>query len=142
MIEGYIGLFISAFLAATVLPLSSEALLLGMAASGDYLPLTLFLVASGGNVLGSVLNWVLGRFCLRWRGRRWFPVKPPALEKATGWYNRYGVWTLLLAWLPIVGDPLTLAAGILRVPFWMFLILVTIGKAGRYALLLHLLEIF
>jgi membrane protein YqaA with SNARE-associated domain len=141
MAEGYAALFLSAFLAATILPFSSELLLLGMAASGDWATLSLFLFATGGNVLGSVVNWGLGRFFLHWQDRRWFPVKAAQLAKAEGWFNRFGVWTLLLAWVPIVGDPLTVIAGVLRVRFGLFLLLVTIGKAGRYAVLLQLIEI-
>ncbi|MDA0655900.1 MAG: DedA family protein [Proteobacteria bacterium] len=138
MAEGYAALFLSAFLAATILPFSSEALLLGMAASAKFDVLSLFLWASAGNVLGSVVNWTLGRFCLKWRDRRWFPAKPAQLEAASGWFNRYGVWVLLLAWVPIVGDPLTVVAGLLRVRFWLFLILVAVGKVGRYAVLLKI----
>jgi membrane protein YqaA with SNARE-associated domain len=93
-------------------------------------------VASLGNVLGAVVNWVLGRFCLHWRDRRWFPVDKENLDRAGRWFSRYGVWSLLLAWVPIIGDPLTFAAGILRVNFWLFLILVAIGKAGRYAVVI------
>lgn len=142
MAEGYGALFLSAFLAATVLPFSSEALLLAMAAGGDFSPVRLFLFASAGNILGAVVNWLLGRFCLHWQDRRWFPVSPTRLTQATDWFNRYGVWSLLFAWVPIIGDPLTLAAGFLRVRFWLFFLLVSIAKAGRYAILLGLLEIF
>lgn len=141
MAEGYAALFLSAFLAATILPFSSEVLLLGMATSGDWANLSLFLFATSGNVSGSVVNWGLGRFFLHWQDRRWFPVKAAQLAKAENWFNRFGVWTLLLAWVPIVGDPLTVVAGVLRVRFGLFLLLVTIGKAGRYAVLLKLIEI-
>ncbi len=75
---------------------------------------------------------MLGRYCLHWRERRWFPIKPEALERATGWFNRYGLWSMLFAWLPIVGDPLTFAAGVLGVNFRAFVILVAIGKGARY----------
>lgn len=134
--EGYLGLFLSAFLAATVLPFSSEAVLVGLMAAGGYEATGLWWVASLGNVLGAVVNWVLGRFCLHWRDRRWFPVDKENLDRAGRWFSRYGVWSLLLAWVPIIGDPLTFAAGILRVNFWLFLILVAIGKAGRYAVVI------
>ncbi|MDA1090245.1 MAG: DedA family protein [Proteobacteria bacterium] len=134
--EGYLGLFLSAFLAATVLPFSSEAVLVGLMAAGNYDNAGLWLVASLGNVLGAAVNWVLGRFCLHWRDRRWFPVDKEKLDRAGRWFSRYGVWSLLLAWVPIIGDPLTFAAGILRVNFWLFLVLVAIGKAGRYAVVM------
>ena len=96
----------------------------------------LLLAASLGNTLGSVANWGLGRFCLHWRDRKWFPVKPKELERASAWFGRYGMASLLLAWVPVVGDPLTLAAGVLRVRFLPFLLLVAIGKTARYAVLL------
>ena len=133
---GYVGLFLSALLAATVLPFSSEAVLVGLMAAGDYDMIWLWFLASLGNVLGAAVNWGLGRFCLRWQDRRWFPVDKEKLDRAGRWFSRYGVWSLLLAWVPIIGDPLTFAAGVLRVNFWLFLLLVSIGKAGRYAVVI------
>lgn len=140
MTEGYVGLFLSAFLAATVLPFSSEAVLAGLAVSGHFEAGWLFAIATTGNVLGSAVNWGLGRFCLAWRESRWFPVKEPALGRATRLFNRWGVASLLFAWVPVVGDPLTFLAGVLRTPFLVMLALVAIGKAGRYALLLGLID--
>jgi membrane protein YqaA with SNARE-associated domain len=135
-LSGYLGLFLTAFLAATILPMSSETLLAGMAVSGTFNGSLLLLAASTGNVLGAIVNWFLGRFILRWQDKRWFPVKPGELERAGKFFNRFGVWALLLAWVPFVGDPLTVLAGVMRTPFWLFVTLVTIGKAGRYAFLL------
>ena len=134
--EGYLGLFLSALLAATVLPFSSEAVLVGLMAAGDYDMAGLWFVASLGNILGAAVNWGIGRFCLHWQDRRWFPVDKDNLDRAGRWFSRYGGWSLLLAWVPVIGDPLTFAAGILRVNFWLFLILVAIGKAGRYAVVI------
>ena len=134
--EGYVGLFLSALLAATVLPFSSEAVLVGLMAAGDYDMIWLWFLASLGNVLGAAVNWGLGRFCLRWQDRRWFPVDKEKLDRAGRWFSRYGVWSLLLAWVPFIGVPLTFAAGVLRVNFWLFLLLVSIGKAGRYAVVI------
>ena len=134
--EGYLGLFFSALLAATILPFSSEAVLAALYAVDRYDAVLLWLVASVGNTLGGLVNWVLGRFCLHWRDRRWFPVAPERLQRAQGWFGRYGTWSLLFAWLPVVGDPLTFAAGVMRVNVWVFLVLVGIGKAARYALVL------
>ena len=130
------ALFASAFLAATILPLSSEIALGSMAAAGLASKTSLLLAASTGNTLGSVANWLLGRFLLRWRHHRLFPVRAQSLERAAATFRRYGLWSLLLAWLPIIGDPLTLAAGVLRAPFLPFLILVGIGKTARYAAIL------
>lgn len=130
-VAAYVGLFAAAFLAATLLPAQSEALVAGLLLAG-YMPWLVLAVASVGNVLGSALNWSLGRGIERFRDRRWFPANALALERAEGWYRRYGKWSLLLAWVPIIGDPLTLIAGVLREPFPIFLLLVTIGKVGRY----------
>jgi len=131
----YLGLFGTALVAATILPMQSEAALVALLLSGAYPPWLLILVASLGNVLGSVINWLLGRGIERFRDRPWFPAKGAALERAQRWYARYGKWSLLLSWAPIVGDPLTVVAGILRVPFSVFLLLVTIAKVGRYLVL-------
>ncbi|AIB12081.1 DedA family protein [Azospirillum brasilense] len=131
----YGGLFLTAFLAATIFPAQSEILLVGMHATGNYDHLALLLFATAGNVLGSVVNWALGRYLMHFQDRRWFPVPASMVARATRWYQRFGVWSLLLAWMPVIGDPLTLVAGILRVDIRIFLLLVTAGKAARYAVL-------
>ncbi|MBC7907885.1 MAG: DedA family protein [Rhodospirillaceae bacterium] len=128
----YGGLFLAALLAATIVPAQSEAVLAGLHLSGRFPVAELVAVATAGNVLGSALNWLLGRYLVHFRDRRWFPVKPETIDKATRWYGRWGVWSLLLAWVPMVGDPLTVVAGILRTNVWLFLVLVTVGKLGRY----------
>lgn len=130
----YLVLFFSAFAAATIVPMQSEAVVVGTIASG-YSPVTVVVVATIGNVLGSVINWLLGRWIERFRDRKWFPVNAQQLERAEGWYHRYGKWSLLLSWAPIIGDPLTLIAGVLREPLRVFLPLVTIAKMGRYIVL-------
>ncbi len=132
---GYLGLLASALIAATILPMQSEAVLVGLLLGGGHSPVLLVLVATVGNVLGSVINWVLGRFALRFQNRKWFPASELQLARAQGWYHRYGRWSLLGSWLPIVGDPLTVMAGVLREPLWSFLVLVTLAKAGRYLVL-------
>ena len=128
----YSGLFGAALAAATILPLQSEAALVGLLMSGTYSPILLLAVASLGNTTGSLINWGLGRSLDRYRGRRWFPVKAAAMDRAQGWYRRYGRWTLLLSWLPLVGDPLTVVAGAMREPLLPFLLLVALAKTGRY----------
>lgn len=131
----YLGLFLAAFLAATIVPAQSEAVLVGLILAGDQPVLPLLLVATAGNVLGSVVNWLLGRFIEHFRDRPWFPVRQDKLARAEAWYRRFGIWSLLLSWVPIIGDPLTVVAGVLRTPFLTFLALVTLAKAGRYAVL-------
>lgn len=132
---GYIGLFLSALVAATILPMQSEAVLGGLLLAGDLPVASLLLVATVGNVLGSVINWVLGRYLLRFKDRRWFPIKDAQLVRAQDWYHRYGRWSLLGSWLPVVGDPLTVAAGVMREPLVPFVILVTLAKGTRYLVL-------
>ena len=129
------GLFAVAFVAATILPAQSEAALVALLVLGSQSPLLLVLVATLGNVAGAVVNWLLGRWVEQYRHRRWFPVSDKSLDRATGWYRRWGRWSLLLSWAPIGGDALTVAAGVLREPLWSFLLLVTIAKAGRYIVL-------
>jgi len=134
-IAAYAGLFLAALIAATILPMQSEAALVGLLLTDAYSPTLLITVASIGNVLGSTINWLLGRAIERFRDRPWFPAKVEALERAQRWYWRYGKWSLLLSWAPIVGDPLTVVAGILREPFPVFLLFVAIAKIGRYLVL-------
>lgn len=130
--SAYAALFLSALLSATLLPGSSEAALIGMLAAGKGSPAALVAVATFGNVFGSCVNWLLGRFFSHFRERRWFPVGPRAFDRAVRWYSRYGIWSLLFAWVPVIGDPLTLAAGVLRTDLRWFVLLVTIGKLARY----------
>ena len=90
-------------------------------------------VATMGNVFGSTVNWLLGRLLSRFEGRRWFPVDRRVLARAENWYRRWGRWSLLLSWVPLVGDPLTVVAGVLRERIMVFVALVTVAKFGRYA---------
>ena len=126
-------LFISAFGAATLLPLQSEAVLLGTFVQGKYAALTLIAIASLGNILGSCVNWWLGLKIERYKNKTWFPVSEAKMLQAQGIYQKYGYWSLLLSWTPIIGDPITLIAGLLKENFWRFLLLVSVAKTGRYA---------
>lgn len=137
--EAYLGLFLTAFLSATLLPGGSEILFAGLLAAGHE-PFALWAWATTGNSLGAALNWLLGRYLLRFRDRRWFPFDPDNLGRAQTWFQRYGVWSLLLAWAPVIGDGLTFIAGLMRVHFGLFLLLTTIGKGTRYAIVLGLME--
>ncbi len=131
------SLFLTAFAAATLLPAYSEVLLGGLVTQGLSLG-WLWFWATLGNTLGSVVNGIIGRQVTRLRHKRWFPVSDEQLEKAQHRFNRYGQWSLLMAWLPIGGDALTLIAGIMRVPWLNFIVLVAIGKGLRYAVVLWL----
>lgn len=128
------GLFAAAFGAATLLPFQSEIVFVALQVA-DTLPLWLLLVvASVGNIAGSVVNYAMGLGVERFRGSRWFPVTPAQLDHAQRWYARWGVWTLLLSWAPF-GDGFTVVAGMMRTRFWLFLLLVAVAKTGRYAVL-------
>jgi len=135
------GLFLISFSAATLLPGGSEAALLLLAAQDTYSTTLLLLVASTGNILGSLVNYAMGRYALHFQSRRWFPVTPNQLAKAQIWFNRWGQWSVLGAWLPIIGDPITMAAGVMRMNWLTFLALVTFSKTLRYAALLGLFNV-
>ncbi|TFI58444.1 DedA family protein [Sphingomonas parva] len=137
-----LSLFGISFLAATLVPAQSELALGALISLGRYDPWLLILTATAGNVLGSLVNWVLGRFLHQYRGRRWFPVSGRSLERAERIYRRWGVWTLLLSWVPIVGDPLTFVAGLLRTPLKVFLPVVAIAKAARYCAIAGVAQLF
>jgi len=135
----YLSLFAISFLAATILPFSSELTLAGLIATSDYDNLLLLIVASFGNILGSVLNWALGSYSRNLTTKKWFPFKETQIERSSKWFRKFGKWSLLFAWVPVLGDPLTLVAGILRVKFIDFIILVAIGKVSRYLIVFYLI---
>ena len=133
--SAYLLLFFTALASATILPFYSEILFIGQLERG-YSPTGLWTAATLGNTLGAVVNWAIGRWLLEYSDRRWFPFKARHLQRAQGWFTRYGTWTLLLSWMPIGGDALTFVAGVMRVRFGLFLVLVAIGKGLRYLLLI------
>ena len=132
---GYALLFLSALVAATVFPAQSEAVLVGLIAGGGHSLAALVAVASIGNTLGSVVNWFIGRGVERLKHKPWFPVSEDRLARAQTWYQRYGKWSLLASWLPVVGDPITVAAGIMKEPLAIFVLLVGLAKTARYIVL-------
>ena len=131
----YGALFLSALMAASFLPMQSEAVLIGLLVARQEPVASLLVIATLGNILGAVVNWVLGRALRRFEGRAWFPASQEQMQRAQRWYLRYGRWSLLGSWLPIVGDPITVVAGALRESFWPFVALVTLAKGGRYIVL-------
>ena len=132
----YISLFVISFLAATILPLSSEITLAGLIAVQSYNNFILLLAASVGNILGSSFNWVLGIYSRKFESKKWFPFNQNQMKQSSKWFLKYGKWSLLFAWLPVVGDPLTLVAGVMRTRFLSFLVLVSIGKVARYIIIM------
>ena len=134
----YFQLLIISFLAATILPFSSEVVLTTMYLSNSFETSFLLIFASIGNILGSITNWYLGKKITIFQDRKWFPVSPDQLNRSQKYFQKYGLWSLLLAWVPIIGDPLTLLAGVLKVRFSIFFILVSISKISRYVFILYL----
>ena len=135
----YFQLFIISFLAATILPLSSELVLSTMLLTNSFDKYLLLVVASFGNILGSSVNWYLGKKILIFKDKKWFPANERQITKGEIYFKKYGIWSLLLAWVPIIGDPLTIVAGILRVKFFIFLLLVSISKISRYIFLIFII---
>ena len=135
----YFQLLIISFLAATILPLSSELVLSTMLLTGSFDKYLLLVVASFGNIFGSSVNWYLGKKILIFKDRKWFPVNEKQIAKSEMYFKKYGIWSLLLAWVPIIGDPLTVIAGILRVNFFTFLLLVSVSKTSRYIFLIFII---
>ena len=135
----YLSLFFISFLSATILPFSSELTLAGLISTSNYDNLILLVVASFGNILGSVFNWSLGFYSRNLTTKKWFPFKETQIERSSKWFSKFGKWSLLFAWVPIVGDPLTFVAGLLRVRFLDFIILVAIGKVSRYLIIFYLI---
>lgn len=128
----YLLLFLSAFGAATLLPLQSEVVLLGLLIQEQHSVMALIAVASLGNILGSCVNWWIGLKIEQYKDKRWFPVSEPKLQQAQQIYQKYGFWSLLLSWVPVIGDPITLIAGLMKENFARFLLMVSVAKIGRY----------
>ena len=134
----YLLLFFLSFLAATLIPTSSELTLAALLSTNNFNSLVLLATASFGNILGSVFNWLLGFYLFKHINKKWFPFNEKQVVSASKWFNKFGVWSLFFAWLPIIGDPLTFIAGILRVRFLLFLVVVAIGKIARYYFIYYL----
>ncbi len=135
----YFQLFLISFFAATILPLSSELVLSTMLLTDSFDKYLLLVVASFGNILGSSINWYLGKKILIFKDKKWFPANERQITKGEIYFKKYGIWSLLLAWVPIIGDPLTVVAGILRVKFFTFLLLISISKISRYIFLIFII---
>ena|SRR6056300_854450 len=133
----YVSLFFSALIAATVFPAQSEMVLVYLVQQAAHPVWALVVVASIGNVLGSVINYALGYSVHRFKDRRWFPASPKQMDRAQAFYAKWGRYSLLASWVPIIGDPITVVAGVLRDRFLIFLILVAIAKSGRYVVLAY-----
>ena len=128
----YLSLFVVSFMVATIIPFGSEIYFATLLTIDDYNSLLLLIAASTGNILGSVFNWICGYYAAYFIQKKWFPINQNQINKATNFFLKYGKWSLLLAWAPFIGDPLTFVAGTLRYSFLPFLLLVSVGKIARY----------
>ena len=131
-IEVYFILFASSFSSSTILPGHSELTLTAFITQREYETIYLIIVASIGNVLGSIVNWYLGLYFIKFKNKKWFPLNEKNMNNSSKWFLKYGKWSLLLSWVPFIGDPLTLVAGMFRVPLHQFIIIVSVAKIGRY----------
>ena len=131
----YFSLFLVAFMVATVIPFGSEAYFITLLSIGEYNNLFLLIVASVGNILGSLFNWVCGFYVNYFIKKSWFPINNKIIKRGNKLFTKYGKWSLLFSWVPFVGDPITFAAGTLRYPLIPFIIFVSIGKFARYLLI-------
>ena len=128
----YLSLFAVGFLVATIIPFGSEVYFASLLAMKQYNGLLLLIAASLGNILGSVFNWICGYYANYFIKKKWFPINQKYIDKASNIFYKYGKWSLLLGWVPFIGDPITFVAGTFRYSFLPFLLLVSIGKVGRY----------
>lgn len=131
IVSSLLGLFVAAFVAATLVPFQSEVFFVALQVAGQTNIWALIAVASLGNTLGSLVNYALGRGITRFESKSWWPATADQMARAEVWFRRWGVWVLLLSWAP-AGDVMTLMAGVMRTPVWLFLTLVGIAKTGRY----------
>lgn len=131
---GYSALFLLSFMASTVIPVGSEWLLVSMVMKG-FDPVLTVSTATAGNTLGACTTYGIGIFGSTWVIRKVFRMDETSQKRAEKFYGRYGVWSLLLSWLPLVGDPICFAGGVLRIHFGVFVVLVLAGKLFRYGIL-------
>jgi membrane protein YqaA with SNARE-associated domain len=134
VVSALLGLFVAAFIAATVIPFQSEAIFVALQVTEVASVVTLIVVASVANTLGAFINYAIGARIEHFRDHRWFPLKPDKLARAQVWYARWGKWSLLLSWMPVV-ELTTVIAGTLRTPLWQFALLVGVAKTARYIVL-------
>ena len=137
----YLTIFFLSFLSATILPFSSEIGLASLLALDTYNNILLLIFASCGNILGSCINWLLGNYSRRFENKKWFPFNKKNLFKASNWFEKYGKWSLLLSWMPVVGDPITFIAGTMKTKFKTFILLVSISKISRYLVIFLLFKV-
>ncbi|MGO4909216.1 YqaA family protein [Pseudorhodobacter sp. W20_MBD10_FR17] len=131
ILSSLLGLFFAAFVAATLVPFQSEVIFVALQVAGRVPVLWLIVVASIGNTLGALVNYYIGYGITRFEGKSWFPATPEQMARMERWFERWGVWVLLVSWLP-AGDVMTVMAGVMRTRLWLFVLLVGIAKTTRY----------
>ena len=141
-VSAFLGLFLSAFLAATLIPAQSELGLGYLVINTDHSVVLLVIVASLGNTTGAIINWCIGKGISKSMIRIEKVKASPRYKIIAGWYERYGQWTLLFSWAPFIGDPITVIAGIFKVPLKTFLLIVALAKTSRYVLIATFAEKF
>lgn len=127
-----IFLFFLSIISASIIPAQAELVCFAFLASGKYTPWLLITAACAGTVIGTGINWVLGRYLTHFQDKKWFPVKPEYLHKAEVLFSRHGKITLLLAGVPLIGDPITIAAGAAKTRFSYFISLAAPAKCCRF----------
>lgn len=125
-------LFGSAFLGASLFPAQSELLLTSLIVKKEYSVIVLIAIAGLGNTAGSVLNYYIGMYLNKFRDHKYFPIKEKMITRAENYFKKYDSKILLMAWMPVIGDPLTVVAGAFRTNIWLFILLVGLGKTLRY----------
>ncbi len=140
--SAFFGLFLSAFLAATLVPAQSELVLGYLVINTDYSMALLVIIASLGNTTGAIINWFIGQGIAKSVMRLKKVQASPRYRTITGWYAKHGQWTLLLSWAPFIGDPITVIAGIFKVPIKTFVLIVALAKTTRYILIVIFAEKF
>ena len=133
--EVYTSLFISSFLSSTLLPGHSELTLTAFILMKKHPVINLIFFASTGNILGALINWCMGYYLTKLKDKKWFPLNKLQLTRASKWFLKYGKWSLFFCWVPIIGDPLTIVAGIFRFPIHIFILIVSFAKTMRYLII-------
>lgn len=134
MVAALAGLFAATFLGATIFPFQSEVVFVALQLTSVSPLWLLILVASAGNTIGAFVNYWIGARLEHAGAHRWLRIDDASFQRAHRWWERWGVWSLLLSWAPLMGL-FTVIAGALRTPLWQFTLLVTVAKTGRFVVL-------
>lgn len=126
--------FSISLLSASIIPAQGELVMFALLASGKYTAWLLLCAACTGTFLGVGINWILGRYLSQFQNAKWFPVKSSYIEKSKLLFDKHGRAALLLSGVPLIGDPITIVAGALKVNFGFYLLTAGLAKCARYGL--------